>query len=297
MYSRILVATDLSEDSDRALAAADAIAKRDHAKLALIHVMPNLAPISMLFPQAVASGALATADLERKAGEAVTDRLRNLTGREGDEVEIFVETGNDYAAVVERAEEWKADLVVVGSHGRTGMKRALLGSVSEKIVRYAHADVLIARAGAHPGPVVAATDLSELSMHAVEAAAREAKLRGAELVVVHAVDTLPLVEGHVIGTPLGMYGGLDANTAEALVETARGALEGALASRKIQAKQETLHGPAAPLIVDRAEGLEAQLLVIATHGRTGLKRAVLGSVAESVVRHAPCPTLVVRARD
>ena len=234
MYARILVATDLSEDADRAIAAADEIAKRDGAELAVCHVTPDLQQLSVLFPQGVAKGALDVVEFERRAGEVVAERVRALTGRDANEV--FIDSGADYAVIVSNAERSRADLVVTGSHGHTGMRRALLGSVSEKVVRYAHANVLVVRrAEREDGPVVAATDLSDLSLVAVEVAAREATRRGRELVVLHAIDTLPLVAGNAMGTPLGVYGiGLDAKSAEALVSTAQVALDGALDVRGIR---------------------------------------------------------------
>ncbi|HVH47733.1 MAG TPA: universal stress protein [Labilithrix sp.] len=294
MYTRILVGTDLSADADRAVTVAHQLAKRSGAKLAVCHVMPSLQQSNMLFPQAVGPTALALADFERRAGEAVSERVQNLLGAEGQAVEIFVESGADYAELVSRAEAFRADLVVVASHGHTGMKRALLGGVSDKVVRYAHSSVLVVRPGDHAGPVVAATDLSDASIPAIETASEEARSRGKELVVVHAIDTLPFVAGGAVGTPFGVFGGYDAGTAAAVVTTARAALDAKLAEKNIAAKGESLEGPATATIVRRAEELDASLLVVATHGRTGLRRALLGSVAESVVRHAPCSTLVVR---
>ncbi len=299
MHERILVATDLSEQADRAILAADALAKRKGGKLGVVHVLPNLQPLSVLFPQAVAKGALSIVDLEKRAGEVVQDRVRKLTQREADGIELFIDSGADYAAIVKAGEKWKADLVVVGSHGHTGMTRAVLGSVSEKVVRYAHSSVLVVRPASNEnGPVVASTDLSDASLAAVDVAAHEAKARGVELYVLHAVDTLPLVAGNLAGTPLGLYGvGLDAESAEGLVAAAKSALEGALSARNVKGHAEALRGTASASVVQRAEELGAQLIVTTTHGRTGLSRVLLGSVAESLVRHAPCATFVVRAKQ
>lgn len=299
MTQRILVAVDFSPASDHALTVAHALATRQNAALGVVHVMPNVAPLSVLFPQAVEKGALATVELERRAADALADRVRTITGREGDAAMLFIEVGTDYAGIVEAAEKWNADLVVVGSHGRTGMKRALIGSVSEKVARTSHAPVLVTRPGeSHRGPVIAATDLSDASFAAVEIGVAEAAARKTELVVLHVVDTLPLVAGHIVSGPLGLAGiGLDAAAAQTLVSTGRAALDSALAARGVQAKVEAVEGGPAQTVVERAEALDAQLLVVSTHGRTGLKRALLGSVAESILRHAPCSTLVVRGQQ
>jgi nucleotide-binding universal stress UspA family protein len=293
VYTRILVGTDLSADADRAIVVAHRLAKRAGAKFAICHVMPLLQQANILFPQAVAPSALALADVERKVREAVSTRIDNLLGGDAGELDLFIESGNDYAELVSRAEQYKADLVVVASHGNTGMKRALLGGVSDKVVRYAHSSVLVVRPGEQAGPVVAATDLSDASMIGVQAAAEEAQIRGKELVVVYAIDTLALVAGDALGTPLGA-GGSDPGVG-AILATARAALDARLAEKKIVARGALAEGTATAAVIRKAEELDASLLVVATHGRTGLRRVLLGSVAESIVRHAPCQTLVVRA--
>lgn len=297
MYERILVATDFSDSADEALRQAARLAERDGAKLALCHAMPELQPVDMLFPQRTTITSMEAADLERRAAEALVERATAVIGRAADGLSTFVERGTDYAAVVERAEAWRADLVVVGSHGRTGLKRALLGSVAERVVRYAQGPVLVARPGALTGPVVAATDLSDPSLPAIRAAAAEAGRRGSELVVVHAIESLSHLFVATAGAPFGgSWSGIDADALRSIRDAARTALAGALESVGEKATPEVVEGDAASSIVARAEALGAQLVVVATHGRTGLARVALGSVAEKVVRHAPCSVLVVRLR-
>lgn len=292
MYTRILVGSDLSADADRAVITASRLAKRDGAKLGVVHVMPDLQPSNILFPQAVAPSALASADIERRVREVLSERLQTLLGADLETTEVFIDAGVDYAALVSRGESFGADLVVVASHGRTGMKRALLGGVSDKVVRYAHSNVLVVRPGEPKGPVVAATDLSDFSFAAVELGSEEARARGLDLVVAYAIDTLPIIAGEAFSVPLG-FGGAGTGSA-AMIATAQAALDAKLGERKIAAQTDLVEGSAAAAIVRRSEALDASLLVVATHGRTGLRRALVGSVAESIVRHAPCSTLVVR---
>src|SRR5690242_15571531 len=104
MHARILVATDLSEQADRAIIAADAIAKRQNGALGVVHVMPNLQPLSMLFPQGVAKGALSVVELEKRAGEVVQERITKLTKRPPDAFHVFIDSGADYASIVKCAE-------------------------------------------------------------------------------------------------------------------------------------------------------------------------------------------------
>ena len=158
------------------------------------------------------------------------------------------------------------------------------------MVRYAHCPVLVARPSP-AGRVLAATDFSDPALPAIEAAASEARRREAELAIIHVIELLPLVLSAGDGVIEGV---LPIDVSEQLTTACRQRLDECV--HRFEAKGGGLlrHGPAAPAILNAAVQLPAQLLVIGTHGRTGLGRLALGSVAEAVVRAAPCSTLVVR---
>jgi nucleotide-binding universal stress UspA family protein len=224
---------------------------------------------------------------------AVRDRVVNVTKRARAAFEVFVDQGSAYAEIVRRAEHWRPDLLVVGSHGHTGLKRILLGSVAERVTRYAPCAVLVARPGAHASTVVAATDLSDVSLPALTAGRDEAARRHAALVVVHAVDIEPTYA--MAGLP---FGGVPLTVSAEVLRDVQAAastmLTTALKSAKTTAEARVVAGDAAAAIVNEAETRDAELVVVGTHGRTGLARVALGSVAEKVVRAAPCSILVVR---
>ena len=275
---RVLVATDLSKPADEAVRQGAALAGAD-GTLAVMHVVPSLQTISMLFPQQHAQDALDVAKITVR----VMDALREQVGRTGGrEAEFFVDQGTDYAEIVRRAESWKADIVVVGSHGHSGLSW-VLGGVAERVVRHAHCRVLVARASAARGCVLAGTDLSEPSLPAVTAAAEEARRRGVALKTVHAVG---FVEREVL------Y--LLAPHRSDQREPARVRLTEMMHKAGATGESLILDGSAAAAIVREAEASGAELIVIATHGKTGIAR-VFGSVAEKLVRTAPCSVLVVRA--
>jgi nucleotide-binding universal stress UspA family protein len=281
---RVLVATDLSKAADEALKQAAALAGTSGA-LCAIHVLPSLQAVSMLFPQRHAQDALDVVKITAQATEAVRERVRRVC--EGD-AELYVAEGTDYAEIVRHAEAWKADTIVVGSHGHGGLSR-VLGGVAERVVRHAHCRVLVARKAAARGCVVAATDLSVPSLPAVVAAAEEAKRRGALLKVAHAVDFLHVESFYLLGiaTP-STYSPSD------LRDPARQRLTDMMKKARIEAANEILDGPAAAAIVRYADEAGAELVVVGAHGRTGLTRLLLGSVAEKIVRSASCSVLVVR---
>ena len=293
MYRRILVATDLSEGADVALQAASDLAARDGAALGVCHVLPDLGPVNILFPQAVERGSLAMLDLEQRANAALEAKIQ-ATVPEKVEVEIFLEQGVDYERIVARADDWDADLVVIGSRGLTGMRRTLLGSVAEKVVRTAGRRVLVAREGGGGGPVVAATDLSEPSLPAIRAGAAEAERRGRPLSVVYALELLPQPFAARAGWPFGVYWqGVDAETMGEVRKAAEQALASAISVAGVKADSAVVEGVAAAAIIDHLEKTKADLVVAATHGRTGVRRLALGSVAERLVREAHCSVLIV----
>lgn len=291
MTKRILVATDLSDGADVALDLAKQIAQRDGAKLTVCHVVPLITQANMLFPQANERAALAITDITHRASEALEAKLESHLG--GFPADVLVDVGVDYERIVERANEIDADLVVVGSHGRTGLSRVLLGSVAEKVVRSVGRRVLVARAPTK-GPVIAATDMSEPSLPAIRAGAEEAKLRGVDLVAAYALEVSAYPPGYAAGWPFGIYwDGVDPNTVKQLREAAEKALASACELAGAKAEARILEGNAGAEIARLAESSGASLVVAATHGRTGLSRLALGSVAEKIVRLSPCSVLVI----
>lgn len=284
MIERILLATDFSEASDEAAAQASALAVRERAVLGVCHVVPESGSAYSENLALLAGGVPTHPELVENAREGLKGRAASLASAGVERVETFLEEGVAYAAIVKRAEAFRADLIVVGSRGRTGIRRMLLGSVAEKVVGHAPCPVLVARKGPATGPVVTGTDFSPASMVGVRAAAVEAARAGSALVAVHALDLPPLGENAFA---------IDAAIARATV-TLNGLLEEATRGLLTQATGEVLAGDPAALIVRRAEELGARIVVLSTHGRTGLSRLLVGSVAEKVVRLAHTSVLAVR---
>lgn len=305
--NRILVAVDFSASSDLALTEAARLARRGQdaappapAQVGVCHVLPNVMPVHPLFPQHTGRSMLAVADLEHRASLAVGERFTACDegAASGPPLDVlaFVDPGDDEAAaIVARATSWKPSVLVIGSHGRTGLARALLGSVSEEVARRAPCPVLVARGDHRAGPVIVATDLTETSLHALHAAAAEAKARGVGLVAVFALDVPTDFLPYGVLAPFGVYEqtpGVD--DIRELRAAATETLTTWLAAAKVEATAIVVDGRAAQETVKLAESLGAQLVVCATHARGGLDRLAMGSVTESILRHAHCSVLVVR---
>jgi nucleotide-binding universal stress UspA family protein len=294
MNERIVVATDLSEPADEAVRQAHARAQAPGARLTVVHVIPNLVPSDPLFPQLEQQMVLALPALQARITGEVSRRVEGLTGRETGGFEVVVEVGVPHAVIVQRAEQRRADLVVVGSQGSSGVARTLLGSVADKVVRHAHCPVLVARHTPKSARVLVATDFSDPSLPAVAAAGEEARRTGARVTILNSIDlgpALPESASMSFGAPSF---GFSPEVREDLRKTVDAMLANALSHNHIDGDRQVAYGPAAAAILRAAEQLPAELVVVGTIGRTGLPRLLLGSVAEAVVRSAPCAVLVVR---
>ena len=289
---KILAATDLSPASDEALRQASARARSAGAEIAVCLAIPGELGVHPLFPHHNQAEAEAMGRRRVQAEEALRARVSDLVGDES--VELFIESGWPHVQVLRIAEDWGADPIVVGARGGTGLARMLLGSTAERIMRHAHCPVLIARPAGGGGRIVVGTDFSDPALPAVHAAAAEARRTGGAITIVHAIEDLLLASGYPgpgllaplwIGSP---------ELRREMEQAARQRLADALASAGATGVAEVGTGGAAAVLVATAEQLDADLVVVGTAGRTGLRRMLLGSVAESVARLAPCSVLVVR---
>ncbi len=290
---RVLAATDLSEPADEALRQAHELASAAKATLAVCHVLPAEVFVHPLFPQRSRDEALEPPAGRERVAQVVAERVRRVTGRKDGSFDVRIEQGPAAAGIVRIAEEWKAERLFVGSYGATGVVRMLLGSVALSVARHAHCPVQVARARTKSGTIVVGTDFSDPALPAVGAAADEARRTGGRVTIVHSLE-LPLVAVDMFGGALGDGSAQLAEYRRVQEDSARTALAAALAGARIDGEREVALGPAAANLVRVAEELRADLIVVGTRGRTGLRRMLLGSVAEAVVRTAPCSVLVVR---
>ena len=289
---KVLVALDFGDSSLEALRQGRALAHGLNGTLAAVHVLPASHDLASLFPGRSLSGVSDAVEEERSVRHALEEHARSKLGLEL--TEVYVERGAAYAEILRRADSLGADYITVGSRGRTGLARVVLGSVAERVVRHAHCSVLIARPQQRSGVVLVATDLSDPSRPAIAAGAAAAKRTGARLVVASALEW-----GGFTGAPLiGILGSLPALPPVEVQAQVRDALltslQQAMASAGAEGEARVLDGTPAHAIVAAAEELGAELVVVGTHGHTGLARLALGSVAESVVASAHCSVLAVR---
>lgn len=293
----IVAATDLSAAADEAIVQAHERALATHARLLVCHVIANPLRVDPLFPQDQVQDVLNLPDLLGRTTETVTERVQVVTGRSTQEFDVEVTDGVPHAAIVRVAENARASLLVIGNQGHGGLDRMLLGGVASQVVRHAHAAVLVARRRESRGQVLVATDLSDPSLPALAAGVQEAARLGARVTFLHCV------EGPQLGADPGgpVLGGTAMAPPMELLDVMRRAAEDELARavERVGGGGECVIeiGPPSTIIVRTAEELGCELVVVGTTGRTGLRRMLLGSVAEAVVHRAGCSVLVVRKID
>ncbi len=244
-------------------------------------------------------------DAEREA-EALVKAGTEKLSRTGHKAFSEVITGFPRRAISQYAKEWHADLIMVGSHGRSAIGRFFLGSVAQALLRIAPCPVEIVRSpsggfvpSSHPRKVLLATDGSECSLAAANSVAARPWPVGTVFKIV-SVQELIALENPMAASPLASI--YPASLLEELLADAHSravnAVEGA---RKILEKEglKVLDhrpipvGDARTIILDLAQAWSADLVVLGSHGRRGLDRFLMGSVSEAVAVHAHCSVEVI----
>ena len=210
----------------------------------------------------------------RPATESYLERARLALQRRGIDVRLESCLGDPADAIVSHAVSGRADLIAMTTHGRSGVKRLVMGSVTERVLRRAPVPLLACRPGTRmEGWVhVVGLDGSSRAESVLENLLPLARLLGATLHLLHVGDSESnaAIRGYLKKIALRCSAlGVPVTTA-------------------------VRSGPASPGILRYAEDVRAGIVALATHGRTGLERLLLGSVAEQVLRHASCPVLLRR---
>jgi nucleotide-binding universal stress UspA family protein len=141
----ILVPTDFSEYSDRAIKQAVDIAEQNNAKIYLLHVVDKLQQCAIDYCIPVETMMKVQSDSEKEASRKMQDEAKKITQAKKIDVTFDVKSGIPFEEILKGQQERKADLIVIASHGRTGIMKSLIGSVAEKVMREAKCPVLLVR--------------------------------------------------------------------------------------------------------------------------------------------------------
>lgn len=315
-YNRILVPLDGSDFAEHALPLALALAG-EGTTLDLVSVVEPVAP--SLFIQDADAGelgaALPAAEAYRDAAqdaretamhrylEAAAGRIRSHRGR----IEMGILDGLPATALDDRIQDTDPDLVVMTTHGRGGLSRAWLGSVADGLVRRCHRPVLLARPrGADAvvldrapeiGTVLVPLDGSELAEAILPDVAELCSVTGAGCRLLSVV--VPQFEPGSPYMPQApalhreLLDEAESRSGAYLERIARGLEDAGVAT----ATEVVVHMSPAGAVLETAREVSADLIAMATHGRTGLRRLVLGSVGDKVLRGADVPVMLRRPEE
>jgi nucleotide-binding universal stress UspA family protein len=319
MFTRVLVPLDGSKFAEAALPLAAAVSRSSSAALELVSAFEPIPPppvsgaegLAMAVPvQADALGALpvTAGEIEETLRDERTTYLRESARRlrehSGVEAEVALLHGRADRAILERVKSSGADLVVLATHGRGPMERAWLGSVADRLVRQLDVPILMVRPveGEPPDPVVPSEvrrvvvtlDGSRLAEAVLEPAVKLAGALGVPVVLLRAIGAHGGIESTYLPHAAEAYREQirgERQEATGYLDEVAGRLEGLgaeVAERRVE------EGSAARSILQAADPAGADVIAMATHGRGGLRRLVLGSVSDKVVRAALGPVLLVR---
>lgn len=300
-FHRVLCPVDLSEASAHAVRYAHRLARVEAADLLVQHVQLPLFVAAPGLPEV--AEALTAADTD--ALTADTRAFLQRAGLAEPSPAVVIDSGRPADEILARAVRERADLIVMGTHGASGIRHLMLGSVTEKVLRRAGCPVLTVPPGvadaAQDVPfrrILCAVDFSEWSMAALGLAATLGQATQASLLAVHAIEW-PWPE-----PPAPDFDELPAQQAQALKEyrryltdRAHARLQAALAEaggERGDLGVEVVHGKPHTELVRLAAERHADLIVLGVHGRSALDLTVFGSTTNQVVRHASCPVLTVR---
>ena len=295
----ILHPTDFSDAARAAFRRALQIADTHDAVLHLLNVAPNLGEDPVRYAYDMEAGDESIVKKMRDASDAKMRELIEAVGAQDQEIRRVHSRGVAPGPVIlEYAEDQEVDLVVMGTHGRRGVKRLVLGSVTEEVTRQAPCDVLTVRGEEEENgtpPVVhkllVPVDFSVFSRPLLQSAKVIAASFGAQIDLIHVIEPLPFPAPLMGAMTLNdLVSDPGARTAEHLDELIR-----STGGPHVPIELHTEEGNAAQTILDTAEALSSNMIVIASHGRSGLEGLLLGSVTARVIRKSHCPVWIARA--
>lgn len=300
MFRAVLVPLDGSRFAEAALPAAGRLAKANGAKVHLVLVHQSITAYSGMGDLIVATPEFESG-IQAQEMAYLVDTAAGFSSTNGLAVEIHQPHGIAGPEVCEAAARAGADLLVMATHGRGAFKRFWLGSVADYVVRHLAIPILLVQPGrggeSHTGPsfrrILVALDLSSEADAILEPAIALARATGAVLTLVHISEPVFAIGPPAMPNPVLP----DAQWLEALRTAAQERLERDVTRLRglgLKAEARVIVGSgAATGLLDLLEEDQFDLIAMTTHGRSGVRRLLLGSVADKVIRGAAKPVLLL----
>lgn len=286
-YRKILAPLDGSTLSERALTPAITLAQDLAAQLLLLRVTPSM---ELLVNEEVRQ------DLRRTA-QSYLDDVTQRNQAERVKLSVLLRQGAPAPTIAQTARAEGVDLIVISSHGRSGVGRWVYGSVADYVLRADVCDVLIVRAATalpnlRGGRLLVPLDGSALAEQALEPAVALAQALAAELHLLRLTFSISHLEPQFYQRIFHHIEIEERRQGQAYLNGVKQRLSG----QAFPVHAEALIGDAAAGIIDYARAQGIDLILTASHGRSGVQRWLYGSVAEKVLQGADCATLIVRQR-
>ena len=280
-YKKILVAYDGSASGTNTLLQSFRLATEEKSWITVATVVPSYdGDINLI----------AVSDIHeamRRPGEEILSRANALAKKEGALIKTILEEGEIYDRLVALAEAENCGVVIMGRRGASSADKSHIGSVTARVIGLSQRDVMVVPEGTSIGwkKILVCTDGSRYSGLAMDKAIDFAKSYGGSLTAVSVVDV-----------PSEFYAEAP-GAVDKLIANAKGFV--AAVSKKAEANDIAAstfvgEGEAFEIITRLAQKEKIDVIIMGSHGRTGLKRLLMGSVTEKVIGHAPCPVLVVK---
>lgn len=297
MYSKLLIPLDGSKTAESVLPFVNILQDTPHIPIELLTVID----ISQMTTHIAADKARYLDHLIAEAERVSEEYLRGVAVKlKGFEVGYTVERGKPADVIIAKAVS-AATLVAMATHGRSGINRWLLGSVAEKVLRGTSSPLFLVRAGADDltagqsiGSIIVPLDGSAIAESILPAAVEMTRRLSAEIVLFRGYE-LPASAYYGSEDYLPNYDELKKQVKAEAQDYLNDQAQALNAKGLSRVKTAVTEGLAADEIIRCAREYPNSLLAMCTHGRSGVQRWVLGSVTETVVRHAPGPVLVQRA--
>ncbi len=283
----LLLSTDGSEFSEGAVREAISLAKTCSSRLFALSVVETNPEYETIAPQLV--------EKEIEKARTYLEAVRDRASKEQVNCEISIHQGEDsYRYVVDEAAKRHADMIIMGRRGRTGLKRLMMGSVTAKVIGHAPCNVLVVPKAAkvEMKSILVASDGSRHSDAAAREAVSIAKRCGAKLTVISVVPSESISPFDIVHSEMqrGLIADKEQKAAECNIQNIKGLAE----KEGIGIEGLIQEGKPYEAIVNAATEKNIDLIVVGSHGRTGLEKLLMGSVTERVIGLAPCAVLIVK---
>jgi nucleotide-binding universal stress UspA family protein len=300
MISRVVVPLDHSDVSEAALPLATYLAQRRGIPMTLVHVL-EMSPEFMAYSEGV-SEVDALLELERGSQQYLSGIAEGISGVQ---VDTVVLRGRPARQLIEYVDGLENPLIVMSSHGHSGFRRMVVGSVAARVVQASPAPVMLVRATEEGAEIKVPSQIRRVVVPLDGSGFAEHALHATYDLVTREDIAVRLVRvPEIAAYPATMYGAASYEAVDAYMDAMRTESQtyleevaARLKDREGEVSWELRDGAASAAILAAAKEFDADLIAMASHGRTGFRRILMGSVTEQVLREAEIPVLVVGPND